>query len=229
MLENLLQNFDLPDAVALILMLVAWLGSTYFIEKPNGARKSTHVLMTDYRFKWMQQMITRQPRMFDVNMLAIMRQGTAFFASSCMIAIGGGIALFGSTEQLTILAGDISPELSAPRFVWELKILLLMVLLANGFLKFVWAMRLFGYCAIVMAAVPNDPEDPETEPLARKAAQLANYGSTSFNRGLRSVYFSIASLTWLIGSGAFIVAILVTLWVLFRREFASRSRGTLAS
>jgi len=226
-LINLLENFTLFDAIALALLLIGWLGGTVIIENSTAKRPSMHALMSEYRLKWMQQMITRQPRIFDVATLTMMRQGTAFFASGCMIAIGGCVALLGQAEQLTMLAGDISPEFSVPRIVWELKILLLMLLLANGFLKFVWAMRLFGYCAIVMAAVPNEPDDPEATPMATKAGNLANTAAKSFNRGLRSVYFCIAALTWLIGSWAFIATTLVTIWVLYRREYASQSRGII--
>ena len=223
-LINLLQNFTPLDSAALILLLLGWLGGTFFIERPSAKRPSMHALMSDYRMEWMQQMITRQPRIFDMATLSVMRQGTAFFGSGCMIAIGGCVALLGQAEQLTMLAGDINPEFVAPRIVWEVKILLLMLLLANGFLKFVWAMRLFGYCAIVMAAVPNEPENPEAAPMAAKAGHLANTAAKSFNRGLRSVYFTIAALTWLIGSWAFIAATLITIWVLYRREYASQSR-----
>ncbi len=226
-LKNLLQHFTPLDLAALGVLLIGWLGGTFLIERDNAKRPSMHMLMSDYRLKWMQQMITRQPRIFDMTTLAIMRQGTAFFTSGCMIAIGGCVALLGQAEQLTMLAGDISPEFAVPRIVWELKILLLMVLLANGFLKFVWSMRLFGYCAIVMAAVPNDAGDPEAEPMAHKAGNLANTAAKSFNRGLRSVYFCIAALTWLIGSWAFIAATLATIWVLYRREYASQSRGII--
>jgi uncharacterized membrane protein len=34
---------------------------------------------------------------------------------------------------------------------------LVVAFLANALLKFIWAHRLFGYCSILMAAVPNDP------------------------------------------------------------------------
>lgn len=223
-LSILLQNFTLWDAAGLILLLLGWLGGTAMIERTHAKRPSMHALMSDYRMQWMQQMITRQPRIFDMTTLTMMRQGTAFFASGCMIAIGGCVALLGSSDQLSVLASDLSPELVAPRSVWELKILLMMLLLASGFLKFVWAMRLFGYCAIVVAATPNEPEDAQAGPMATKAGHLANTAAKSFNRGLRAIYFCIAALTWLIGAGAFILATLITIWILYRREYASQSR-----
>ena len=50
----------------------------------------------------------------------------------------------------------------------------------------------------------------------------------SFNRGMRSVYFTIAALTWLIGAIPLIIATVVTLTLIYRREFNSRTRQVLA-
>jgi uncharacterized membrane protein len=227
-LPSLLTNFSLLDAVALSTLLLAWFFTTIMIERPNAAKPSTHMLMEAYRIRWMEQMVTREPRIFDSAILAIMRNGSTFFASSCMIAIGGCVALLGGAEQLTVFAGDLSNTLVAPKIAWELKILVIMALLANGFLKFVWAVRLFGYCAIVMASVPNNSADPQCTPTASKAAEIANHGARSFNRGMRSVYFTIAALTWLIGAGPLLATTGLTVILIYRREFSSRTRNVLA-
>lgn len=226
---TLLTHFSVLDGIALICLLVGWLGATLLVERSYGANPSTHKLMENYRVTWMEQMVTRQPRIFDSSILSMMRNGATFFSSSCMIAIGGCVALLGGAEQLNVFAGDLSDSLTVPKVVWELKILVLMTLLANGFLKFVWSVRLFGYCAIVMASVPNDPSDPSAYPTARKAADIANHGARSFNRGLRSVYFSIAALTWLLGAVPLIIATAITVLLIYRREYTSRTRTVLAS
>lgn len=228
-LPDLLLHFSLLDGLALLILLLCWFFCTFTIERRTAAKLSTHMLMEDYRIRWMEQMLTRQPRIFDSAILGIMRNGSTFFASSCMIAIGGCVALLGGAEQLTVIASDLSDALVVPKIVWEVKILVLMGFLGNGFLKFVWSVRLFGYCAIVMASVPNDPEDPEAMPTARKAADISNHAARSFNRGLRSVYFTIATLTWLIGPIPLIIAAITTTVVLYRREFNSRSRAALAA
>jgi uncharacterized membrane protein len=49
----------------------------------------------------------------------------------------------------------------------------------------------------------------------------------SFNRGLRAVYFALASCGWLLGPVGLLARALVTAIVLWRREFASRSRVVL--
>jgi len=91
----------------------------------------------------------------------------------------------------------------------------------------IWAHRLFGYCAIMMAAVPNDPADPAARDRAMQAADLNITAARSFNAGLRSVYFALGSLTWLAGPWALLAGVAVVLFVTWRREFASTSRQVI--
>lgn len=220
-----LNLFEPIDFVAVALLFGAWSVIGLVIEHP-GKRTSVSVLMAQYRRDWMQQMIYRDPRIFDSQILGILRQGTAFFASACMIAIGGALAVIGNAESLAGLANDLTLE-NDPTVVWELKLIVIVLLAVNAFLKFVWSHRLFGYCAVMMAAVPNDPDHPSAMPRAQKAAELNISGARSYNRGLRSIYFAMAGSAWLLGALPLIIATVFTLAVLWRREFASRSREAL--
>lgn len=148
--------------------------------------------MPDYRRDWMRQFVTRSPRIFDANVIDSLRQGMAFFASTCLIAIGGGVALIGNAAQIEGLAQDLTLDAARPEV--EMKIILVLAFLANALLKFVWAHRLFGYCAILMAAVPNDPADPLAFHRAGQAAEVNITAAKSFNRGLRSIHFALAAL-----------------------------------
>ncbi|OWU85840.1 membrane protein [Oceanicola sp. 22II-s10i] len=213
------------DFTALGVLVALWLLIGWRIEHP-GRNPSVSRLMADYRREWMQQMVTRQPRIFDAQTLSTLRQATSFFASATMIAIGGSLAAIANTEQLTGLANQLTLD-SAPAFVWEAKILVVIFFLTNAFLKFVWSNRLFGYCAVLMASTPNDPEDPLARPRAAQAGEINIFAARSFNRGLRSVYFSLGAAAWLLGAGALIAAAVVTFFVLWRREFASQSRKVL--
>lgn len=218
--------FSVLDISAVGLLAALWLISTQLIEHSPKARPSTSSLMAEYRREWMVQFITRQPRIFDSQIVGQLRQGTAFFASGSMIAIGGGFALLGNTERLRGVAQDLT-QTADPLFVWEIKLVLMLLFAANAFLKFVWSHRLFGYCAILMAAVPNDVSDPMALPRAAKAGEINIIAARSYNRGLRSVYFGIASAAWLAGAPALIAATLFTAGVILRREFASQSRAVL--
>lgn len=225
-LADYLIYFTTLDFIAIAFILTSWLGLTLVIEHSPDSHPSTSRLMGSYRRAWMEQMVTREPRIFDSQTLGSLRQGTAFFTSASMIALGGGLTLIASTDTLQGVMSDLSTA-SVPVIIWDLKILFTLLFLTNGFLKFVWAHRLFGYCHILMGAVPNDPDDVNALPLALKAAELNISAGRSYNRGLRSVYFAIASCAWFFGPIALIAATVVTLVVMIRREFASHSRKVL--
>lgn len=216
------------DLAGLALLFIGWVVIGWRIEAKDGWRPSVSILMAEYRREWMRMMVERQMRMFDAQVLSTLRQGASFFASATMIAIGGGLALIGNAERLQGVASDLTMT-NDPIFVWEVKLLIALIFLANAFLKFVWSHRLFGYCAVLIAAVPNDAEDPSALPRAAKAAEVNIAAARSFNRGLRSVYFALASAAWFLGALPLIVATVITLGVLWRREFASQSRAVLTA
>ena len=220
-------SLDFTDGIALAVLLLTWLGTGWLVENPPKSLPSVTVLMAAYRRDWLRQFVTRSPRIFDANIIDSLRQSTAFFASASMIAIGGGVALIGNVTTLEGLAQDLTLEADGVRV--ELKIILVLLFLANALLKFVWAHRLFGYCAILMAAVPNDASDPLAYPRAAQAAEINITAAKSFNRGLQSIYFALAAITWLLGPWALLAATAVTCVVLLRREFASLSRVVMLS
>ena len=214
------------DFFAVALIILCWLGLTLLIENAPKKHPSVSKLMAEHRRGWMMQMIKRDPRIVDSQTLASLRQGTAFFTSATMLAIGGGLALIANPDQLEGVVSDLA-NTQAPGIVWDMKILFVLLFLTNAFLKFVWSHRLFGYCHILVAAVPTEPQDKNAIPLAEKAAQINISAGRSYNRGLRSVYFGLASCAWLVGPEALIGTTLLTLTVMMRREFASPSRAVL--
>ena len=214
------------EIAAIAVLFAAWLGIGHLTERPPAGIPSVSVLMKRYRREWMRQFITRQPRIFDGNILSSLRDGTAFFASACMIATGGLLALIGNAERLQGIAAEL--DLNQPgQNGWELRLLVPMFFVVNAFLKFVWAHRLFGYCAVMMAAVPNDIDDPKAMDRAMQAADLNITAARSFNAGLRSVYFALGSLGWLAGPGPLLAGTVVVVYVTWRREFNSTSRKVI--
>jgi uncharacterized membrane protein len=224
-----LDLLPLADLVALGLLLLAWLLSGWLTEHPPKSRLSVSVLMEEYRRDWMRTFVTRVPRIFDATVIESLRQGTAFFASASLIAIGGGVALIGNAATVQRLAdtlplGGIAP-MSGPDIA--VRMLPTVALLANAVLKFVWANRLFGYCSVLMSAVPNEPTDPMAYHRAGQAAEINITAARSFNRGLRSIYFALAALGWLLGPWGLIAGTVAATAVLLRREFASTSRRVI--
>lgn len=221
----LLTGFDLLDVVALLVFWVLWLSTTWRIEQTSTKRPSVHVLMTRHRHRWMEEMAARDVRIFDSAILNSIQQSTAFFGSTTLLVIGGIFAMLGKPELLLSAGEGILPDSSLQTLQTEL--LMVLGIASFAFLKFVWSNRLFSYCAIVMASMPNDGSTPEAKRTATRAAHLNTFAARSFNRGLRGIYYALTAMAWLLGPEALIVASIVTTGVLIRREFFSRSRAAL--
>ena len=221
-----LMALNVLDIAAAGFLVAVWLVLGWMIDHPSKKRPSVTILMAARRRAWMREMVTREVRIFDSQILASLRQGTSFFASTNILAIGGVLALMGNTEPLTGIAAEVTRE-ATPTVIWQLKLGLVALFLTNAFLKFVWANRVFGYCAVLMAAVPNDPTHPMAMPQAMQAAELNVRAAINFNRGLRAMYFALGALVWLVGSWALIAATFVVGWIVWSREFASQPRSIL--
>jgi len=221
--ETLYESLAWFDWALVATYLVVWQGLSWWIEHPSAKRPSVSMLMSEYRREWMRVMVTREPRIFDAQVLMSLRQGTSFFASTCLLAMGGLLALIGNVDPLRGVAVDIG-NLESTDVVLQTKLLLVLLFLGNAFLKFVWANRVFGYCGVIMGAVPNDPDDPNVYPMASRAAELNIRAALNFNRGLRSMYFALGAVAWLVGALPLALAAVVTTWLVWSREFASIPR-----
>jgi len=214
------------DLAAALFLVLIWHSLGWIIEHPPKSRPSVTVLMSQRRRDWMQVFVDRDPRIFDSQILASLRQGTSFFASTCIFAIGGVLALAQNTDPLVGVAREVT-EVMTPVLAIQIKLAFVAVILTNAFLKFVWSNRVFGYCAVLMAAVPNDPAHPVARSRAAQAGELNIRAAMNFNRGLRSMYFALGALAWLLGALALFVATLAVVWVVWSREFASMPRSIL--
>ena len=221
-----LQSFHLWDLAAFLWLFFAWFFIGWRIENPPADKPSVSVLMKDYRREWMRQFVHRDPRIFDGNILSSLRESTAFFASASMIAIGGGLALIGNSEQIAGFARQMQLG-DVPTIKWEVKIIIALLFVVDAFLKFVWSNRLFGYCTIMMGSVPDDARDPRALPRAMQAAELNIRAARSFNAGLRGIYFALGTLAWLAGAVALIVAVAAVFYLNWQREFGSISRRVM--
>jgi uncharacterized membrane protein len=187
--------------------------------------------MNQQRIAWMQTMSRRELRMIDTGIMTGLQQGTAFFASSTLIALGGCFALLGASDRVIAVLADL-PVLSPPeRGIFEAKAMGLVVLFAYAFFKFGWSYRLFNYCSILIGAVPtlqdSGGHSAEIEAAVWRAARMNILAGKHFNAGLRGVFFSIGYLGWFAGPVVFVLTTLLLVVVLVRRQFFSAARRAL--
>ena len=66
------------DLLAVGVLFGTWCLLGLLIEHPPKRYPSVTVLTFEYRREWMEQMITRDPRVFDALTMNGLREGTAF-------------------------------------------------------------------------------------------------------------------------------------------------------
>ena len=219
-----------PDLAAPALFVAAWAIYSYTAEGRFSRRSTLTAAMNRQREVWMRTMAQRDLRMVDTSIMIGLQQGTAFFASSCILAIGGCFAILGSGDRVLGVLGDLPFATVQSRAEFELKILGLVVILAYSFFKFGWSYRLFNYCSILIGAVPipNDRNADELEVSVHRAARMNVLAGMHFNAGLRGIFFSIGYLGWFIGPAVLAAATVLVVAVLVRRQFFSRARAAAA-
>ena len=112
--------FSTLDGVAVCVIVLSWWLIGWRIEHSGARRRSTSQIMSGFRREWMRQMITRQPRIFDAQVVASLRQGTAFFASTAVIALGGVFAVIGNSDRVADIAnigGRPAGSITAAQFL----------------------------------------------------------------------------------------------------------------
>src|SRR4051794_3103268 len=84
--------------------------------------------MNEQRHRWIEQMVRRDNRIMDVNINASLQNGTAFFASASLIALGAALSLLRSTDDGLHLLSEMPFGLPTTRLAWEIKVLGLAVI-----------------------------------------------------------------------------------------------------
>lgn len=185
-------------------------------------------VMAGHRQRWMSAMIERDNRMLDVNILGNLLNGAAFFASTSILAVGGLFALLGATEEAIAILADLPIAVVTTGSAWQVKVLLLITVLIFAFFKFAWAFRLFNYCSVLIGATPTAGTEPrEAEVMAERAARIGTLAARHSNGGLRAYYFAIAGLGWFVHPLVFMAAAVWVIYVIYRRDFRSRSLRAL--
>jgi uncharacterized membrane protein len=218
-------GFTVLDGAALAIFGLAWLIYYLYVERSTKGHTSLNARMHDVRVTWMRRVAARENRVFDGQLLTGLQNGTAFFASSAFLAIGGTLSALGFADAALDVFGAVPLSRETTRGMFEVKVLGLAIIFAYSFFKFVWSYRLFNYVSILMGAMPaHDHTDrAEIEQSIQRTALMNISAARHFNRGLRAYFFALAYLGWFAGPATLIVTTLLVAGVLWRRQFMSDS------
>jgi uncharacterized membrane protein len=214
------------DLVALAWFLGIWITYAAVIESTRYGGNGLNSLMDRYREVWIRRMLERDMRMVDMQIMAALQNGTAFFASTSLIAIGGALTLLRSPDEVLTVLATLPFSIETTRTQWEAKVIGLAVIFIYAFFKFAWAYRLYNYVAILFGATPFAADKDSSEAAAHvvRTARLFTSAGRHFNRGQRAFFFALAYLGWFISPSVFMVTTAAALIVMWARQFVSDSR-----
>ncbi len=220
----------LVDCLAVGFFAIEWLVYAYTLERSDYGRRSLSARMNIYREVWVRRMLDREARMVDMQIMASLQNGTAFFASSSLIAIGGGLALLRSTNDALAVLSTLPIDLSPSPALWEVKCVGLILIFVYTFFKFAWAYHLFNYVAILFGAMPpaSRRDTPEAEAHVLRTARLFESAGRHFNRGQRAFFFALGYLGWFVSPWVLFVTTAAVVIVTWRRQFASKAWTAMA-
>ena len=224
-------TFHVIDWIALGWFVLCPVAISWLVDHSPWRNRTLTAGINRHRHRWMQMMMKRELRMIDTSIIAGLQNGTAFFATTSLFAIGGSFALLNATDTVLGVYADLPFAVETDRGLWETKVLGLMLIYAYAFFKFGWAYRLFNYTSILIGSAPlREDTTPElAERAADIAAEMNILASRHFNRGLRAFFFSIGFLGWFANAWVFMTATAFVTIVLYRRQFHSRSRLAVQS
>ena len=228
---NPITTMTTADYIALALFVLLWSFYSWLTAGKGGRflpRLSLNRAMAERRRRWIYNSLRRNLKMIDTQIMAGLQNGTAFFASTSIFAIGGCFALLGATDKVDAIFSNLPFVSYGGRTAFELKVAGLTFLFGYAFFKFGWSYRLFNYCTILFGALPMTLDAEADRQAAERAAEqvirMNTIAAANFNAGLRAIFLSIGYLGWFIGPYMFIGMTLVVIVVLTRRQYFSEAR-----
>ena len=217
------------DIVGLVLFLMAWSSYHVFVEQLPMGRRALNNLMNEYRLRWMIEMQSREVRIVDSAIMSGLQSGTAFFASTSLLALGGALTLLRGADDAMRILSDLPFGAPASRALWDFKTIGLATIFGYAFFKFAWSYRLFNYVAILIGATPPATSDQHDlrRLTALRAAEMSIVAGRHFNRGQRAFFFALAYLGWFASPVALIGATGLILVMILIRQFGSDARAAV--
>jgi uncharacterized membrane protein len=213
------------DILAVSFFVIEWVTYGFTLEHTAYGRNSLSSRMNAYREIWARRLLDREARMVDMQVVISLQTGTAFFASTSLLAIGGGLALLRATNDALAVLSKLPIDISPSPALWEMKCVGLILIFIYAFFKFAWSYRLFNYVAIMVGAMPltSERDTPEAEVHVLRTARLFESAGRHFNRGQRAFFFALGYLGWFVSPWVLFFTTALVVVVTWRRQFASNA------
>ncbi|HEY4545696.1 MAG TPA: DUF599 family protein [Pedomonas sp.] len=209
------------DVVALAVFLTFWMFYERLLPYLVGKRGALNVHMVQIRKLWMWQISNRPVRIADGQFIGHTLNSAAFFGSANLIVMAAVIGvMFGGETAYRSVAGLQFVQLQN-HWLFEVKLMMVVATLSRGILDFVWSIRQLNYCLAAIGAMPDHQPDDLRRAWSEAIGTLINPAMSTFSRGVRGYYFSLASAAWLFGPTALLLATIGAVSLLAWRQSRS--------
>jgi len=207
------------EVCAFLLFLAAWLGydayhTRRFRRRPETTRYGRLMVSQAH---WIEAIVARNEPLLVIHTLRTMSRQVIFLGSLALLAVGGAFGLLLSTDRFQALC-QVTRLFGHPSdLLLQLKLLLLVAVLAYAFLTFVWGLR-----ALLAAHLFTAGREGEQAVLISGLRHYFEYFQLDFRRGLRGAYYAVDLMVWLFNTELFIVTTVALAITLARYDFARR-------
>ena len=219
------------DWLALLAFVTGWFGYVTFARRRARLHPSILGSTNRIRREWMLQATYREVRVIDGVVVQNLSTSPSFFASTTILIVGGLLAALSANEKASTLVREIPFAAQTSSQVFDLKLVLILVIMVFAFFRFTWSMRQYTFGALLVASAPEmsvfAAGQASREDFADRAGRVMGLAAESFNDGLRAYYFSFAAVAWFFSPWMLMLATLFVISILFRREFQSEMLAVL--
>lgn len=214
----------LLDLIAVIWFLSLWAGYTIVAKRKARTVSCLSFELRRKRNDWMKQMLNRDNKMADVALISTLERNVSFFASSTLLILAGLLTALASSNSISEVLTYLTPWNIPNKETVQVKILFLAVIYVFAFFQFTWSLRQYGFGGVLIGAAPDGREMTSDEQAlyANRTAKVIDQAGHSFNYGLRSIYFSLATLSWFLDPLLFMATSVIVMLIMKHREFHSK-------
>lgn len=216
-----------PDFVSLLFFLLTWWAYSLFAKQMAKQTQCLSSVLILFRIDWMKHLLDRENRMLDAALLGNMQRTINFFASTTLLIIAGVLTALSTAETLMSITSSIPWAFPQSIEMVQFKLFVICLMLVFAFFKFTWALRQYSFAEVMIGAAPLHDDKKATAKMkkafSRNTGKLIDQGGHNFNNGLRTYYFMLATIGWFLHPVLFVTMGFVTAFVLYRREFHSRT------
>jgi uncharacterized membrane protein len=212
----------LLDCIIVIAFLSLWVSYHLYSRRMATKRDSLSNAMKIHRVAAVSNVMPPETKLTGAFILSNIDRNVSFFASTALLILAGLAGALAKAELIVEFINNLPLAYTLNVNQIYLRLLLLIGIFVYAYFTLTWSLRQSSFASVMVGAGANDGSD-QARSYSHLTAKVMDISAHSANQGLRAYYFSLAAMTWFYHPVAFMIACLLVVFVLYRREFNSKT------